>query len=210
MENKTKIHYNMKKNNEKRLICFSKINEEKCRFGLNCSYAHNLSEQKIDEEKLKLYQIILDKNLMNFQKMSKNKIDEMYKNLLFSTNVCKNCLQKKCTGGYNCKNGVCHFSLKICKNDLLTGQCLNKIINIDVDKKILKIINSKDFEKNDCYIGCLNGHHLTNRKLVPYYKYVEHVNKNLNDQNEKFYIGDNTSSNSTDEEINEWFQERLI
>ena len=86
-----------------------------------------LNEQIIDEDKKFIYQIILDKNLMNFFSMTNPKTNEIYKQLLFFTHVCDNCINNKCTGGYNCRNGVNDISLKLCKNDLLTGECLNKI-----------------------------------------------------------------------------------
>ena len=217
--------------NEKRLICFSILNNEKCCYGNNCTYAHSLCEQIIDEDKKFIYQIILDKNLMNFFSMTNPKTEEIYKNLLFLSHMCENCKSKKCTGGFNCRNGVCDFSLKLCKNDLLTGECLNKVININVDPTIIAKLNFNNFEDNGTYQGCINGHHLTNRGLLPYYKFVhqkESSRKNkyqsvryidispLNKifknnyssgfNNESNYCSD--SESSTDEEINSWFQKK--
>ena len=49
-----------------------------------------------------------------------------------------------------------NFFLKLCKNDLLTGKCLNKIINIDSDDLIVtKIFESdKNISKTKKYKGC--------------------------------------------------------
>ncbi|XWV26302.1 hypothetical protein QJ857_gp0772 [Tupanvirus soda lake] len=218
--------------NEKRLICFSTINSEKCGYGSNCTYAHSFEEQKIDDDKKFIYQIVLDKNLMNFFSMTNPKTDEIYKHLLFLTHICDNCTNKKCTGGYNCRNGVCHFSLKLCKNDLLTGECLNKLTEINVNKDIIDRLNSNGFVECETYKGCINGHHLTTRNLIPYYKYVhqkENCKKNKyhsvryidinplnriykNSYNNQFNYNmdynSNDSESSSDEEINSWFQKK--
>ena len=214
--------------NQKRLVCFSTINNEKCRYGNNCTYAHSLDEQIIDEDKKFVYQVVLDKNLMNFFSLTNPKTDEIYKQLLFFTNICESCLNKECTGGYNCRNGINNLSLKICKNDLLTGECLNKIVDVPINNSILQKINSNSFEQCESYKGCLNGHHLSLRNLIPYYKYV-HMKENsrkykyqsvryidLNPlnrilKNEKPYNQFNDSEHSessTDEETNSWFKKR--
>lgn len=213
--------------NQKRLICFSTINDEKCSYGNSCTYAHSLEEQVIDEEKKFVYQIIIDKNLMNFFSITNPKTDEIYKQLLFLTNVCDTCLSKKCTGGYNCRNGINNLSLKVCKNDLLTGGCLNKIIDISIDEKIIEKICSENVEICPKYKGCLNGHHLTLRNLVPYYKYIHMketsrkykyqsvryidinpLNRIFKQQNRLSNHGSDRSDSSTDEEINSWFQKK--
>lgn len=226
--------------NEKRLICFSILNNETCGYGSNCTYAHSIDEQIIDLDKRFIYQIVLDKNLMNFFSLTNPKTDEIYKNLLFISHICENCSNKKCTGGYNCRNGVSNSSLKICKNDLLTGECLNKVINLNIDRSVLKKIKGsvgrksdvKCFELCDEYKGCINGHHLTQRKLLPYYKYLhkrENSKKNkyqsiryldldpiyriFKNSTDKLYhkyddysISHDSDSESTDEETNNWFR----
>lgn len=216
--------------NEKRLICFSTINNEPCTYGSNCTYAHSHNEQIIDEDKKYIYRIILDKKLMNFFSMTNPKTEEIYKHLLFMTHLCESCINKKCTGGFNCRNGVCIPSLKLCKNDLLTGECINKIIDIDVDEQTIEKLKTSNFEACDEYKGCLNGHHLTDRGLVPYYKFVhqkENSKKNKyqsvryidinplsrifkENNNAVFSIGEEYDSDesSTDEEVSSWFQKK--
>lgn len=225
--------------NEKRLICFSIINNEECNYGSNCTYAHSLEEQRIDPEKMFIYRIILDENLMDFFSNTNPKTDDIYKHLLFATHICDKCSHKQCTGGYNCRHGINHPSLKICKNDLLTGKCLNKIIEIDVPQNIIqKISNNQDSNDKDSenfttcekYEGCINGHHLSHRKLIPYCKFVHQketskknkyqsvryidieplrrIMKNSTDNNryDPYNNMNNDSDESTDEEINEWFK----
>ena len=163
------IPYRPTHSNQKRLICFSTINNETCTYGTNCTYAHCIDEQVIDWDKKFIYQIIFDKDLMNFYSLTNPNTDNIFKQLLFMTNLCDKCLINKCTGGYNCRNGVCDTSLKICKNDLLTGECLNKIKNIDINQTILNKLRGDDFNECENYEGCLNGHHLSLRGLLPYY-----------------------------------------
>lgn len=208
--------------NEKRLICFSTLNNEKCCYGNYCTYAHTLAEQVIDDDKKFIYQIILDTKLMDFFSMTNPKTDEIYSNLLFLSQLCVNCKAKKCTGGFNCRNGACDISLKICKNDLLTGECLNKIVDIPVDKSIINKLSYDTFSPDNKYVGCINGHHLTKRGLVPYYKFVhQKENSRKNKYQSVRYIDIaplgrifrnniyDSDSESTDEEINSWFQTKI-
>ena len=250
---------------KKRLLCFSVINNEHCNYGHYCTFAHTLSEQVIDSDMLYIYQIILDKNLMNFFSLSNPKTDQIYKKLLDFTKVCPKCITETCMGGYNCKYGTHDPCLKICKNDLLTGKCDNKLMDIPINNSILNKIEliSKTtgcsgpsgkttgcsgpsgkttgcngpldkFEKaglSDAEyitdfipIGCMNGHHLSKRKLIPYLTYinekniskktlhqsVRHINPNpicysLGKKNYGYYKSSETSD-STDEEINGWFR----
>lgn len=228
-----KMHYGP---NEKRLICFSVIKNQACNYGEQCTYAHSLYEQKIDDDKKFIYQIIFDKNLMNICSITNPKIEEIYRNLLFMTNICNDCKNMTCTGGFNCRNGVCHESIKICKNDLLTGECLNKTIELQCSDDIIDKFRNDEFERCTNYKGCINGHHLTTRNLVPYYKYI-HQKENsrkykyqsvryidinpiyrlLQNDNGRYnnacsyvynQISDESES-STDDEVNNWFSHRL-
>ena len=223
------VPYAFNAHNEKRLICFSVIYGSPCQYGAKCAYAHSLAEQKIDDDKKYIYQIIFDKNMMNFFSLVNPKTEEIYKNLLFLTNICDNCRSKKCTGGYNCRNGACSPCFKICKNDLLTGECLNKVVDIQIDQNILSKLEDGQqdptFTQCDKYRGCLNGHHLSEHGIIPYYKYVHQKENSKKNKYQSFrYIDidplsrifrtDNQINNldldyddsTTDEEINNWFQ----
>lgn len=216
---------------KKRLLCFSVINDEQCGYNSLCKFAHTLSEQNIDGEIVYIYQIILDKELMNYFSLLNPKTDELYKRLLFFTHVCPKCEIGKCMGGYNCKYGTHDKCLKICKNDLLTGQCINKIIEIHVDPNIIDKINPTT--KMDCYMGCINGHHLSERNLIPYYTYInkKNISKKTtcqsvryidtdpvffllkNNNNRRFSTknaisSDSSTSSSMDEEINQLFRKK--
>jgi hypothetical protein len=216
--------------NEKRLLCYSTIHQAPCPYQKKCTYAHSLLEQKIDDERYFLYQIILDANLMNFFSFTDPKTEELYKTLLFSTHVCDKCTVSKCTGGYNCRNGIFDLTLKICRNDLMTGECLNKINKINVISSILNKIENITVPPS--YDGCINGHHLSTRGLLPYFKYVhlkEQSTKNQyqsvryidlqsayryfkddstfsDPQNHNDPSGADSSESSTDDEINEMFK----
>lgn len=211
--------------NRKRLLCFSLIKGEECIYGSTCTFAHNLDEQMINFEKQYIYQIILDKNLMNFFSITNPKTENIYRDLLFFTHLCSKCTNGICMGGYNCKYGSNMPSTKICKNDLLTGECINKSININVNENVLNKIG--EITQPDEYIGCINGHHLSTRGLMPFYTYINkryasekttyqsvryidmsNINKTFScpkNSQWKFKNPDG-SSESTDDEINGWFK----
>lgn len=221
---KYSVPYTSSQYNRKRLLCYSFLNNDYCNYGNHCTYAHGFNDQVIDYERKYIYQITFDKDLMDFFSITNPKTDEIYPYLLFNTQLCKNCMSKRCTGGYNCKHGVFHSSLKLCKNDLLTGQCLNKVIELEIEPDVINKI--ENITKVDKYMGCINGHHLTERGLVPYYKYIhkkEDTRKNkyqsvryidinsvdrlLRKQyNNSFDSADDESEETTDEEINSWFR----
>ena len=47
------VPFNSHISNQKRLICYSIINNEQCPYKKNCTYAHNLMDQKIADFKIK-------------------------------------------------------------------------------------------------------------------------------------------------------------
>jgi hypothetical protein len=208
-------------NKNKRLICFSTINREPCKYSSNCTYAHSLNEQVIDDGKLHIYNIIADKNLGGFISMSMSKREQIYELLSFFTHYCDKCNNNQCTGGYNCRNGACVAFLKICKNDLMSGECINPIINIQPDTNVIDKLKSDNFEPCHEYKGCINGHHLTSRGLMPYCKYLHqkeshkkqdlksfrYIKNNLFARDDSFqYNQEPYSDFSTDEETDSWFR----
>lgn len=166
------VPYHPMHNNHKRLICYSTINNLDCNYGSNCTYAHSIDEQVIDDDKKFIYRIILDEKMMDFFSITNPKTEEIYKSLLFMSNVCGSCLASKCTGGFNCRHGVCFACLKLCKNDLLTGECCNPQREIMVKSSITSKLEGDGFQICEKYFGCQNGHHTSNRNLMPYYKYI--------------------------------------
>ena len=211
--------------NEKRLVCYSIINGSECQYGKNCTYAHRQEDQIIDEDRLSVYRIILDKNLRDFNNISDQKKLFLYTQLLFCSNTCEQCINMKCPGGFNCRNGTNTHDLKICKNDFLTGECLNKKCEITIHKNITDKITN--INKADNYEGCINGHHLTQRGLIPYYKYLhlrkEHYKTKYDSTNyidlnnimrlnsgKNRIFQDSSSEESSDDEIRSWFKKTDI
>ena len=136
----------MEFDNVKKILCYNILNNNKCSYVNNCMFAHSLNEQKKDNYREFIINIILNSNdLSNINICADSKL---FNELLIFTKECKNCVIKKCNGGYNCKYGTCDSNLKICKNDLITGKC----------KKELNVIN----------FSCINGLHLTEKKIIPY------------------------------------------
>ena len=126
--------------NQKKLLCCKTILKGKC-FNMNkCSFAHNLIEQKKTPIRNFVHSLITDNKTNNVNIFTNR---EIFEELMIHTKLCKQCQINLCTGGYNCKFGACHPSLLICQNDLLSGNCENKVC-------------------------CKNGIHLTNKGLIPF------------------------------------------
>lgn len=158
-------------NQERKLICFSMIYKTPCMFGQECTYAHSLQEQIVDDFKRMVYQIILDRNLKFLPHMPYHIGQRYYENLMIMTRICHACTNHECTGGYNCYNGVFDSSIKLCRNDFLTGDCKNTLCHIDIHESILYKFAHDAIEWCDVYVGCEYGHHLTQRQLIPFYTY---------------------------------------
>ncbi len=162
--------------NFKKLLCYNTIKNIPCTYKVKCLFAHNLEEQQKDH-----YRDLIYKMIMTYNDLSDINIyndNELFDNLITYTYECKNCINNQCAGGYNCKYGVCIKSLKICYNDLVYGKCSNKL----------------------CNNICIHGHHLTEKKLIPYnqYLFVKNINiKIINVDNE------NGNGNDIDDDKNQ-------
>ncbi len=127
-------------NKTKRILCFNAIKGRVCNYGPKCMYAHNLSEQKIDPIRHKVYTILKnDNDLSNINLIKDRKLFTTFVQL---TKICYHCSKNECHGGYNCRNGTVNQKYKICYDDLMYGNCRR--------------------------LNC-NGLHLSTRGLVPYY-----------------------------------------
>lgn len=138
--------------NIKKLLCYNIVNNSKCVYKNKCMFAHNLEEQKKEPLREYIYNMIyLWDDLSNIDIYNDRLL---FEDLVIYTKECKNCLNKKCPGGYNCKFGVCLKDLKICYNDLMYGKCYNLLKEQNDDGKIIK--------------RCIHGVHLTEKFLIPY------------------------------------------
>lgn len=136
----------MENKNHKKLLCNNIVNGNKCMYRHKCMFAHDLSEQKIDTNRAQVIKMIKEVDDLSCIDVYNNK--QLFYEMMILTKECKNCLNNKCTGGYNCKFGTCLKDIKICYEDLMCGKCINHV----------------DSETN----SCLNGIHLTEKKLIPY------------------------------------------
>jgi hypothetical protein len=116
-------------------------------------FAHNINEQKKEVLREYVYDIINSIDDISVIDIYEDK--NLFNELLVYTKDCKNCINKKCPGGYNCKFGACLRELKLCYNDLLYGKCFNCLKeDVSLEGKPIK--------------RCINGIHLTEKKLIPY------------------------------------------
>jgi hypothetical protein len=150
--------------NTKNLLCFSIFKKIKCVYGDKCTYAHSLNEQNINPIRYLAYSIIMGNKLELLNEENK---EDIYNELFILCNLCKKCIFGFCTGGINCKNGVFAKSLKICKNDFLTGECIQNTEYVQCDNypDFFPDIEPKIIKK------CCNGIHTSNYGITPFYKY---------------------------------------
>lgn len=135
----------MENKNIKKILCNNIVNGYKCVYRNKCMFAHDLSEQHIDTNREIVIRMINEYNNLSHIDIYNNK--QLFNEMIILTKECKNCMNGKCTGGYNCKFGTCKKNIKICHDDLMCGKCQN---NINENKH------------------CINGIHLTEKKLIPY------------------------------------------
>ena len=163
---------NKDENNIKKLLCFNIVNNLKCVYKNKCLFAHSIDEQVKDSYREFIYKMIYYWN--NLSNININYDKELFNELLIFTKECKNCINKKCPGGYNCKFGVCLKELKICYNDLLYGKCKNTLVDEKITDKTYKILNDNTDIIDDCRIirRCYCGIHMSEKNLIPYYQRI--------------------------------------
>ena len=154
-----------KDNNFKKLLCYNIVNNINCVYKQKCMFAHNIDDQKKEPIREFIYKMIYQYNNLSNININDNK--ELFEELLIFTKECKNCINKKCPGGYNCKFGVCLKELKICYNDLLYGKCNNLLIDNNTLLNPINIIIENQIIKR-----CVYGIHLTEKNLIPYYQRI--------------------------------------
>jgi hypothetical protein len=145
-----------KKSNFKKLLCYNIVNNIKCVYKSKCMFAHNINEQLKESNREYIYDMIFTFCDLSNINIKENK--ELFEELMIFTKECKNCINKRCPGGYNCKFGVCLKELKICYNDLLNGKCTLPLKEENINDKIIK--------------KCFYGIHLTEKNLIPYYQRI--------------------------------------
>lgn len=107
-------------NNLKKILCLNILSSCKCKYGDHCIYAHSLKEQNITAYNKKVYDILNS----TYDLSHINLLDiRLYKCFLKLTKVCKDCVNKSCPGGYNCKNGAISEEYTICYDDLVYNKC---------------------------------------------------------------------------------------
>lgn len=137
----TDINTSMKKT----LLCYTMIINSNCPYGNKCKYAHGLKNQHVNPVNKFVYDSIKKNTDLSLIDLSKE--GKLYDRLLVMTNVCGNCANKKCHGGYNCKNGAIDEMFVICYNDLIGGNCKDdNCKNVHLTKQGLKPYNK--FLKN--------------------------------------------------------------
>ncbi len=165
--------------NFKKLLCYNIVNNCKCVYKHKCMFAHTLDEQKKEPIRQFIHNMLYEWEDLSNVNINDDKylLDE----LIILTKECKNCINNKCPGGYNCRFGTCLRENKICYNDMMYGKCYNMLMKINNDN-----------DDNILY-KCIHGIHLTEKKFIPYNQRMLSELKNL-DSN--FLIKHNINFNS--------------
>lgn len=148
IEKNNKIKIN---NNKKRMLCNNYLLNGTCQYNNNCMYAHSINEQIINSNQKKAYNIIQNEFDLSYLEFEKN--NELLKTLTNMTRVCTECINKKCTGGINCKYGVYNKELQICYDDMYYGRCnIEGCSKIHLTKRGFKPIKMRNNKHQNIYI----------------------------------------------------------
>lgn len=140
--------------NVKKMLCRNMTMQGSCGYGDKCLFAHNLEEQTIDDYRKDSYGILLSKKRLDNYDMQKNYT--LYRSLLDLTKICEQCEKGKCTGGYNCKYGVCAKEYQVCVRDLNHGDCSHGCGFVHLTERGLKPLYGTSTEiKNQLINGTL-------------------------------------------------------
>lgn len=165
------------KYNFKKLLCYNVVNNCKCLYKNKCMFGHTLEEQKKEPMRQYIHDMLYTLDDLSNININNNKL--LLDELTILTKECKSCLNKKCPGGYNCRFGTCLKENKICYNDMMYGRCFNILTKTDHDGIIL--------------YRCINGVHLTEKKLIPH---NQRILFELNNTEKNFFIKYNVNFNS--------------
>jgi hypothetical protein len=149
--------------NHKKILCKNIIFNNECKYENKCLYAHSLNEQNVNYLRKCVYDIIKGKDDLSHINLQDDV--DLYKTLVQLSVYCHNCVNNKCTGGYNCKYGACKYEFVICLSDLNFNKCTADYTctRIHLSKRNLKPIKLLLGVKGDC---------LDNNLLINVSKYI--------------------------------------
>jgi hypothetical protein len=193
-----------KKVNYKKILCINYIYDNKCVHQNRCSYAHSLEEQNVDAYRQKTIDLLNSSNDLSYIDFSSYQNKYLMKDLLTYTKLCKNCIGKKCTGGYNCKFGSCLEKYLICYDDLNYGVCKDENCKrIHLSKRGLKPIMNKIYYTLDNKIKIdtnnnINSNKNDNNNIDIDNNYILDCINNINNINKLNDSNDYSDNNSDD------------
>lgn len=179
------------KQNFKKLLCYNIVNNCKCAYKNKCMFAHALEEQIKEPIRQYIHNMLYEWD--DLSEINLNEEKDLLNELIILTKECKNCMNKKCPGGYNCKFGVCLRENKICYNDLMYGKCYNMLMEVK--------------ENENTLYKCIHGIHLSEKKLIPY---NQRMLTDLTNIESNFLLRHNISFNSKNNIISLCLNENTI
>ena len=130
----------------KKIMCRHIVNHGNCSQGTKCHFAHSLDEQVIEVDRKIVYDMI-DNNI-NLSHIDLNTDKQLYETLKILTTLCSKCIEKHCSGGYNCRTGACTKKYQVCERDLNYGFCnIQHCGLVHLSKKGLKPYKKDDEKK---------------------------------------------------------------
>lgn len=173
--------------NKKRILCNNMFLIGNCSYGSKCVYAHSIEEQRIDPIRKDVYAFIEKISCCTQSELTKlfYTLKEQYSNELFITlsqlsHLCYGCVNKKCLGGYNCKNGALDEKYLVCYEDLFLNGCTNdKCTMHHLSKYIISQQQNNANKQNNDELQECNEH----------YNYNQQDDYDQYDDNEKNEVG---------------------
>jgi len=192
--NKNNIYSTYNKYNQKKMLCENFVSTGQCSYAKKCLYAHSLEEQNIEPHRKKLFDLLNNNNDLSHIDLNSYQNKILMKELLLFTKSCEQCINKKCTGGINCKYGVYDTKYIVCYDDLCYNYCnYNECKKIHLSKRNLKPI----YNKISLIIN--NTENLNNTISSDYMLNCLFELNKLNSNNLNKNIDDNLSDSSDDD-----------
>lgn len=207
---KTINNYNYNsKVNHKKIMCQNFIDNNICIYMDKCLYAHNLQEQIIDIKRKKIFELLDSIDVLPNIDYITHK--EIYKELNIFTKLCNDCINNKCTGGFNCKFGSPLQKYLVCYDDLNYGNCKDNNCNrIHLTKKGFNPQYNNISKK-------INNSPISNMEIL--YPFMNNINNlliNISNNNDDNLENDDLENDdinnilSDDECLNSIFIEKFI
>lgn len=172
--------------NLKRLLCNNVLASGKCNYGDKCMYSHSLTDQKVDYNREKAYNLIRssqqkhDIDVYDLENIFNDK--ELCRTLIQLTKTCQHCENGKCPGGYNCKYGVFDCAYQICYDDLCNDCIANDCKYVHMSNIGIKLKTEKNQKKKQRQFNISTKYSQYKQNIIPNTNYDQPQGTLLTDE----------------------------